>query len=48
MATDFHKHIIEQSDKIIRELGAKDVYEALEKIERGEKNEDRGLTTIPK
>ena len=32
MATDYEQQIIERSDKIIQELGASDVYEALRMV----------------
>ncbi len=36
MLTDYKQQIIERSDKIIQELGAKDVYEALRMVKENE------------
>lgn len=38
MDEEFYQHIIEESDKIIAELGCKTIEEASEKLDRMEKN----------
>ena len=36
MPTDYEQQLIKESDKIIQELGAKDVYEALRMVKENE------------